>query len=147
MLLAVILCGCGKAEPFYQQELEGLTVKTYYEYYFPDDGNVTCTWNNDTDKYLYYEKEFRLEKQSGEDWYEVSPKNKLDFSGFLLSGIPARSTSSSLYEMTEFTLEEGVTYRISTYCYDEEGNYYQVYAQFICDSEKATEEINNLLDK
>lgn len=147
LCLVIVLGGCGKAEPFYEQELSGLTVKTSFEYYFPDDSKVTCSWTNDTDKYLYYDKEFRLEKQSGENWYNVAPKNEIDFSSLSLNGIPANSSSSSLYEITEFELEEGSVYRISTYCYDGDGNYYQVYAQFTCNSEKAQEEINALMDE
>lgn len=146
LALMFILCGCGEAMPFYDSELEGLTVKSRYKFCFADDSRVILDWSNGSDKDIYYVKEFKLEKKDGEIWYTVSPKNKIEFNSESKYVIDPADTSSSNCDLSEYTLTEGTAYRISTYCFDDEGNYYQVYAEFICNSDKANAEILAIMD-
>ena len=61
-------------------------------------------------------------------------------------GIEPNTESLARYDIELFakSLDNGATYRISTYCYDEDGNYYQVYAEFICDDDLAEQELIEL---
>ncbi|MBR3610148.1 MAG: hypothetical protein IKL57_01600 [Oscillospiraceae bacterium] len=154
-LLLIILClvfafsGCQsleKAEPFYSETGENIEFKTEYKYYFSDETNILCLWTNLTEENIFFHDTFQLHKlgDNGE-WYVVGDlekaKFKTDYSHFVEPG--EEFTSNARYDITKFSakLENGETYRISTYYFDESDNYYQIYAEFTCDNKLAEEEM------
>ena len=149
LCFVLLLCGCDKkAEPYYDTSAEGVTFTTFYHYYFTDDTFVQVRWMNDTDKTFHFTDEFRLEKLSGNTWYLVSEKEEPSFNEEYYHYVDPHSKSASIYHLDLYTdlLTEGTTYRISTSCRDDEENYYQLYAEFICDNEAAEAELADIIE-
>ena len=150
LCLILLLCGCDKkAVPYYEAPAEGVTLTSLYQYCYADEDGIFAQWVNNTDANIYFTDEFRLEKLSGERWVTVSKKEapvfNTDYHHFVEPGIE----SLNHYDLTLYTdgLNDGVTYRISTYYYNDNGEYYQIYATFLCDEEKAEEEITKLMEQ
>lgn len=148
LCLTLLLCGCDqKAKPFYETSSDAITLTTLYDYYFRDDEYVLATWNNQTEGTIHFTDEFRLEKLSGNTWYTVSktetPVFRDDYTHFL----DAKTEGLASYDVNLYLdeLAQQTTYRLSTYCYDDDGNYYQVYAEFICDDKAAENEVKELM--
>ena len=145
LCLLLLLCGCNKAAvPFYEEENELITFASLYNYSFSDDDYILCVWTNGTDKDLYFYDTFSLEKKtSGGNWTVVDKFKNAEFKTDYCHYIEAGTEGMARYNLDLFTdsLSENSTYRISTFCYDDDDNHYQVYAEFICDDEKAEEEI------
>ena len=154
-LLIIILClvfafsGCGamkKAEPFYSETGENVEFKTEYKYYFSDETSILCLWTNLGDENIFFHDTFQLH-QLGDDgeWYVVGDPEKAefntDYSHFVEPG--EENTGNARYDITRFSakLENGKTYRLSTYYFDNNGNYYQIYSEFICSDKLAEKEM------
>ena len=154
-LLIIILClvialsGCKamqKAEPFYPETGENVEFQTEYKYYFSDETNILCYWKNLTEENIFFHDTFQLH-QLGEDgeWYVVgdieNAEFNTDYSHFVEPG--EENISNARYDITRFSakLENGKTYRLSTYYFDGNGNYYQIYSEFTCSDSLAEEEM------
>ncbi len=149
LCFVLLFCGCDKkAEPYFDKTPEGVTFTTNYQYYFTDETYIQVRWMNDTDKTFHFTDEFRLEKLSGSTWYLVSKKEAPVFNEEYYHYVEPHSKSSSIYHVDLYTdaLVEGTTYRISTSCRDDEENYYQLYAEFICDNTAAEEELAGIIE-
>ena len=145
LCLLFLFCGCSKAAvPFYENENELITLTSLYNYSFSDDDYILCVWKNGTDKELYFYDTFSLEKKtSGGNWTVVDKFGNAEFNTNYCHSIDPGMESMARYDLDLFTdsLSNNTTYRISTFCYDDEDNHYQVYSEFICDDEAAEEEI------
>lgn len=153
MLLCAILllsgCSQQKAEPYYETIGEGISVNTQYKYYFTDEKSVTCIWTNNTDADIRFHEAFQLhELGSDGTWYKVGNDENADFSTIFCYMAESNGECNAKYDLTIYTdkLEVGKTYRISTYYFDNEENYYQAYAEFICDDELAEKEMLEISD-
>ncbi|MBR5310898.1 MAG: hypothetical protein IKU42_07230 [Oscillospiraceae bacterium] len=157
-ILLIILCvvlllsGCAqqqKAEPFYSESGEGVRFEAEYKYYFTDETIIGCNWYNETEGEICFHDTFRLE-QLGKDgeWYLVDKGDEVSFNTKYCHGVYANTKSGMNYDISLYTnkISEGNTYRISTYYFDENDNYYQVYAEFICDNKLAEEEMFEISD-
>ncbi len=151
LCLVFVLSGCQqleKAEPYYPETIEEVYLKTAYKYYFDDESNILCTWVNETDKEYMFQDPFELHILQGNEWYVVTKGEEPEFMTSYCHGISSSSEGNHRYEVSVYTdgLKQGETYRISTYFYDEDGNYYQAYAEFICDNKLAEEEMTEVSD-
>ena len=149
LCIVFVLCGCDKkAEPFYETTSDKITLTTDFHYYFSDDTFLLTHWSNQTEGTIRFTDEFRLEKLSGNTWYTVSEKEAPLFNKDYLHILEPMSEGMARYDIDAYldALEQQTTYRLSTYCFDESGNYYQVYAEFVCDDEAANIEIEGLMD-
>ena len=141
-----VLSGCErleKAEPYYTETRDDVTFSAQYKYYFTDEPSLRCTWtNSSTESFSFYDT-FELHVLDGEEWYVVSKGDEVSFNTDYCHGIDPESESNSRYDLSLYTdeLKEGKTYRISTYFYDDNGNNYQAFAEFICDDKLAEEEM------
>lgn len=148
LCLAFLLCGCDqKAEPFYEGTNELVTLTPTYTYYFSDEPYMLCKWSNGTDGYIRFDDVFELQRLNSKgEWCVVKEKGEAEFNTSYCHGIEPNTESLARYDIELFakSLDNGATYRISTYCYDEDGNYYQVYAEFICDDDLAEQELIEL---
>ena len=155
-IILILLCfvflftGCEqlqKAEPYYTETRDDVTLRTQYEYYFDDESNILCVWSNESGEELFFHDTFELHilDEDGE-WYKLSKGDEVSFNTNYRHGIEPESESNNRYELSVYTkgLKNGETYRISTYCFDDNGNSYQVYAEFICDNELAEAEMSEL---
>lgn len=155
-IILILLCfvllfsGCGKlqkAEPFYTETREDVTFKTQYEYYFEDESNILCTWINESEGEIYFHDTFELHilDEDGE-WYLVTKGGEVAFNTNYSHFVEPGTESNNRYELSVYldNLENGETYRISTYFFDEDENYYQVYAEFTCNDELAEEEMKEV---
>lgn len=150
----MVLSGCStmpKAEPFYPETGENVEFKAQYEYYFSDESNVFCTWVNNTEGNIFFKDTFQLHELGDDgEWYLMGNPDdvefKTDYAHFVEPG--EKNASNARYEISLFTgkLDEGKTYRISTYYYDEADNHYQIYAEFICDNNLAETEMLTISD-
>ena len=153
LLCAVLLlsgCSQQKAEPYYEETGEGIRIETQYKYYFTDDKSVSCVWTNETDKEVNFYGTFELHElgSDGTTWYKVGNDENADFSTIFSYAAEPNGECNAKYDITIYTnkLEDGKTYRISTYYFDEDGNNYQVYAEFTCDNELAEKEMLEISD-
>lgn len=154
LCLAIVLSGCGKlekAEPFYSESNENVVFETEYKYYFDDELTVNCHWSNSGDEDLCFMDPFELHVLGDDgEWYKLSLGEEVEFMTNYCHGLDAGTVDSNArYDLSVYTenLENGKTYRISTYCYnEEETDYYQVFAEFTCDNALAEEEIQNLTE-
>ena len=153
MLVCAVLAfsGCSrqKAETYYNESGEGVRLETEYKYYFSDEKNVFCTWHNDTDKTINFHEVFQLhELGSDGEWYLVGSTEDASFSTKYGYFADAGADCRFEYDISVYTdkLENGSTYRISTYYYDADGNYYQIFAEFVCDDALAEEEMYEISD-
>ena len=148
--ITVFLCGCSqqlsKAEPFYTETGTVAEFNTQYKYYFHDEPVIYCEWTNNfgTGEDINFHDTFELHVLGDDgEWYVVEKGDDVffneDYCHFVEDGLKSRAS----YNIRLFTdkLKEGSTYRISTYYFDENDNYYQVYAEFICDNDLAEEEL------
>lgn len=157
-LLLIILCvvlllsGCSqqqKAEPFYSESGEGVRLETEYKYYFTDEKVVGCNWYNETEAEICMHTTFRLEELGKDgEWYLVDKGDEVNFNTNFCYGVEAGTKSRINYDISLFAnkLIEGKTYRISTYYFDDNDNYYQIYAEFTCDASLAEEEMLEISD-
>ena len=149
--VVLLLSGCSqqKAEPFYSESGEGVSLETEYKYYFTDEKVVGCLWSNDTEVEVCMHTTFRLEELGKDgEWYLVDTGDEVSFNTNFCYGVEAGTKSSINYDISLYTnkLDDGKTYRISTYYYDENDNYYQIYAEFTCDTALAEEEMLEISD-
>ena len=140
-----ILSGCKslpKAEPFYNETREDVTFSTQYEYYFDDEASIRCYWKNESTESLSFYDTFELHVLgSNGEWYMVGMPAV--FNTNYCHGIDPESESAAMYNISLFTnkLDEGKTYRVSTFCFDDNGNNFQFFAEFVCDNALAEEEM------
>lgn len=150
----ILLSGCSnleKAEAFYPETNENVVSKTQYSYYFSDELSVLCHWSNSGSEDLCFQDPFELHVLDDDgQWYKIMKKEEPSFKTNYCHGLDAGTENANArYDLSLYTdkLENGKTYRISTYCYNEdETEYYQVYAEFICDDALAEEEMESLTD-
>ena len=146
LCFVLLLSGCEKlpkAEPYYNETRDDVSFSTQYEYIFEDESSLRCFWVNESTERLFFYDTFELHILGSDgEWYRVS-NGPVTFNTGYRHGINPESQSSSRYDVSVYTdkLKDGETYRISTFCFDEEGNNYQFYAEFICDNELAEAEI------
>ncbi len=146
LCLIFVLSGCEqltKAENYYPDTKEDVYLKTVYSYYFDDENTVLCRWVNESDTEYECHDAFELHVLEDGEWYVVNKGGEAVFNTKYTQGIKPQTESNSRYELSLYTdkLKDGKTYRISTYFFDDEGNYYQAFAEFICDNKLAEEEI------
>ena len=154
LLCFVLLTGCAaqqKAEPFYETVNEDVVFTSQYKYYFDDENYIVGFWVNSGDQNYYFHDTFELHKLGSDgEWYVVGDPEEVsfytDYSHFVEPSLDVDCRAG--YEISLFTdkLEKGQTYRISTYFFDADGNYYQAYAEFICDNALAEEEMLEITD-
>lgn len=150
LCLALLFSGCGKlqkAEPYYTDTLDEVSFRTQYEYYFDDESNILCIWNNETDGEIYFHDTFELHVLGDDgEWYLVGKSDEVSFNTSYCHFVEPEIESKNRYELSVYTksLEDGETYRISTYFFDESDNYYQVFAEFTCDNDLAELEMSEV---
>ena len=147
MCIAVLFAGCQsleKAEPFYAETGENVEFKTEYKYYYSDELTFFCKWNNETEGNIYFHDTFELH-QLGEngEWYRIGTPEDVTFNTSYSHFVEPGFESKAIYDLSLFTrnLDEGKTYRISSYYFDDNENYYQIYAEFTCSNKLAEEEM------
>ncbi|MBR3963177.1 MAG: hypothetical protein IKK14_06595 [Oscillospiraceae bacterium] len=157
-IILLILCfvfvfsGCEKlekAEPYYTETREDVVFGTQYEYCFTDEGSVRCFWENKSKESFYFHDVFELHVLDDDgEWYVVSKGDEVTFNTNYRHGIDPESETSSRYSISLYAdeLKSGKTYRISTYFYDDNGNNYQVFAEFLCDDKLAEKEMSETTD-
>ncbi|MBQ7874147.1 MAG: hypothetical protein IJ306_03165 [Oscillospiraceae bacterium] len=155
-IILILLCfvllfaGCEqlqKAEPYYTETRDDITLKTQYEYYFDDESNILCVWNNESAEELYFHDTFELHILGDDgEWYRVSKGEEVTFNTGYSHFVEPDTESNNRYELSVYTksLKEGETYRISTYCFDGNDNRYQIFAEFTCDNKLAEEEMKEV---
>ncbi len=151
LCLVFVLAGCAqmdKAESYYTDTMEGVTFKTAYKYYFDDESNILCTWVNESDKNIKFQDPFELHILKDGEWYKVTDGAEPAFNTSYCHGVDAKTEGNNRYEVSVYTdkLKDGETYRISTYYYDDDDNYFQAFAEFTCDNKLAEEEIEEISD-
>lgn len=150
LCFVLLLSGCEnlpKAKPYYHETREDVVFSTQYKYYFPDESSIRCIWKNEGSESLSFHDVFELHVLGDDgEWYLVSKGEEVSFNTNYCHGIDPESESGARYDISLYTdeLKEGKTYRISTYCYDDNGNYSQVFAEFVCDSKLAEEEMSEM---
>ena len=154
LCIVLLLSGCQtkqKAEAFYTETTDTVVFETEYDYYFTDEPNIFCHWVNLGDENIFFHDTFELhELGDNGEWYRLGNLEdasfNVDYKHFVEPG--EENLSNARYGIDVFTnkLEEGKTYRISTYCFDADENYYQVYAEFTCDSNLAEKEMLEITD-
>ncbi len=149
LCLVFVLSGCEqlqKAESYYPDTKEDVYLKTVYKYCFDDESNILCTWVNESDKEYMFQDPFELHILDEGEWYLVKGDADVVFNTNYCHGIKPNSEGNHRYELSIYTdkLKSGETYRISTYFYDEEGNYFQAFAEFTCDSKLAEKEMSEV---
>ncbi len=152
LLCAVLLlsgCSQQKAEPYYETTGEGIRMETQYKYYFSDEKSVFCTWYNETDAKVNFYDTFELH-ELGKDgvWYKVENGEEPVFNTAYSHAVEPGKECRAKYDILVYTesLEEGKSYRLSTFYFDGDGNNYQIYAEFICDTTLAEEEMYEISD-
>ncbi len=150
LCFVLLLSGCEnlpKAEPYYTETREDVSFSTQYKYIFDDESSIRCFWVNESADSLSFYDTFQLHilGKDGE-WYIVGNVEEASFNTDYCHGIDPKSQTSSRYDVSLYLnkLKNGETYRISTYCFDENGNNYQVFAEFTCDNALAEEEIKSI---
>ena len=147
LCLIFVLSGCGKlekAEPFYTETKEEVVFSTQYEYYFDDEHSIRCSWENKTSEGFSFYDTFELHVLGDDgEWYVVSNGEEVEFNTAYCYGISADGISNARYDLSVYTekLKEGESYRISTFFFDDNGNNYQAFAEFVCDNKLAEEEM------
>ncbi len=149
LCFVLLLSGCEKfekAEAFYPETNEDIILKTKYNYLFEDESNILCVWTNNTGRDFTTHSVFELHVLEDGEWLKVTKGEPVAFNTNFLYGIDSEGESNQRYEVSVYTdkLKDGKEYRISTYCFDDDGNYYQVYAEFTCDNELAEKEIQEV---
>lgn len=147
----LLLSGCDKlekAEAYYPETNKDITLKTKYEYFFDDETSILCVWKNNTGRDFTTHSTFQLDILEDGEWYAVTKGEPVLFDTTFLYGVSADMNCNQRYDVSLYTnkLKDGETYRISTYCFDDDGNYYQVYAEFTCDNKLAEKEVHELSD-
>ncbi len=148
LCFVLILSGCEnlpKAEPYYTETNDKIVFSTQYDYYFEDESSIRCFWNSTAGETFYFHDTFELHILGDDgEWYVVG--NEAAFNTKYRHGIDSGVQTSSRYEIDVYTdkLKEGEIYRISTYCFDGNENYYQVYAEFVCDNKLAEKEMKEV---
>ena len=146
LCFVLLLSGCEKlpkAEPYYNETRDDVSFSTQYEYIFEDESSLRCFWVNESTERLFFYDTFELHILGDDgEWYRVS-NGPVTFNTGYRHGINPESQTSSRYDISVYTdkLKDGETYRISTFCFDENGNNYQFYAEFICSDELAEKDI------
>lgn len=150
LCFVLLLSGCQqlqKAEPFYTETREDVTFNTQFDYYFDDERNIRCIWKNESEEEFSFYDVFELHVLENDgEWYVLSKGDEVSFNTNYCHGIDPKSETSSRYDLSLFTnkVENGKTYRISTYFFDESGNNYQVFAEFVYDNKLAEEEMKEV---
>jgi len=150
LCFVLLLSGCQqlqKAEPFYSETMEEVTFDTQYDYYFNDERSIRCFWKNESKKSLSFHDVFELHVLGNDgEWYVLTKGDEVAFNTNYSHGIDPESETSSRYDLSLFTdkVEDGKTYRISTYFFDEAGNYYQAFAEFVYDNQLAEQEMKEV---
>lgn len=152
LCLVLMLAGCQnlvKAEPYYTETNDSVVLSTKYKYSFTDEGIVRCVWTNNSDIAYSFHDVFELHVLGDDgEWYLVSNGDEVSFNTNYSHGIDPQSESNAKYTISLYTdeLKSGKTYRISTYFYDDDKNYYQAFAEFTCDDELAENELKESSD-
>lgn len=151
LVFCLLLSGCS-SKPYYENTSEDILVTPFYYYLFPDDTKLITEWTNNSDKAIYTYKEFKLEKLTDDRWVTIGTTPNVEFEKTFRTKVSPGNTSSISYDLSIYgvAIKEGITYRISTYFFDADENYYQVYVEFICNEElanKETEERYNALQE
>ncbi len=142
-----VLSGCeklAKAEPYYTETRDDVVFSTQYDYCFTDESNLRCFWKNESKESFSFYDTFELHVLGNDgEWYVVSKGDEVSFNTNYCHGIDPESETTSRYQISLFAdeLDSGKTYRISTYFYDDNGNNYQAFAEFICSDELAENEM------
>lgn len=150
LCFVLLLSGCEKlqkAEPYYTETRDDVTFYTEYEYCFDDESSIRCFWKNESKDSLSFYDTFELHVLGDDgEWYRIMGKEPVTFNTNYCHGIDPESESSDRYDISVYTdkLDDGKTYRISTFFFDDNGNNYQVYAEFVCDNELAEEEMKKV---
>lgn len=150
LCFVLLLSGCGndiKAEPYYTETREDVSFSTQYKYIFDDETSIRCIWKNEGTDALSFHDTFELHVLGKDgEWYLVTKGEAVTFNTNYRHGIDPESETSSRYDVSLYIdkLKDGETYRISTYCFDDNGNNYQVFAEFTCDNNLAEEEIKDI---
>lgn len=150
LCFVLLLSGCQslpKAEPYFSETREDVTFNTQYNYYFDDEINIRCLWKNEsTEEFSFYDTfELHVLGNDGE-WYLLSKGDEVSFNTNYSHGLKPESETSSRYDLSVYAdkIVGGKTYRISTYFFDDNGNNYQVFAEFTCDNKLAEEEMKEV---
>ena len=150
LCFVLLLCGCEKlqkAEPYFTETREDVVLSAQYEYYFDDERRIRCIWKNESSEALSFYDTFELHVLGDDgEWYRIMDNEAPVFNTKYCHGIDPESESGNRYDISVYTdkLDEGKTYRISTFFFDDNGNNYQVFAEFICDNELAEKEMEKV---
>lgn len=145
-----LFCGCmRKSEPFYEETNDNIVFEPYYHYVFADDESIRIQYTNNTENPIYFYDIYNLEKDVNGTWMIIGDSRYKTFDTTYRHEVSPGSTSDARYYTKAYTetLVEGTTYRISTYCFDDEGHYWQVFAEVTCDDEKANDEIIEITNR
>lgn len=144
----LLLCGCDKAAvPFYDETNDKIQFESLYNYCFTDDAYVFCNWTNGTNGEIYFTDDYSIDKQTKDGKWVNVLKKESDSSNNYSHVVSSGNTSMSKFDFDTVVPTKGTIYRISTFCYDENDNHFQVYAEFTCDDELAEAEINEIISK
>ena len=150
LCFVLLLSGCKnlpKAEPYYTETRDDITFTTQYKYIFDDEPSIRCYWDNKSSESFSFYETFQLHILGDDgEWYLVSKGDEVNFNTNYSYGIDPEAQSNARYYISLYTdkLKDGETYRISTFCFDEEGKNYQFFAEFKCDNKLAEEEIKEI---
>jgi hypothetical protein len=121
----LLLSGCQnlpKAEPYYTETREDVTFNTQYSYCFEDERDIRCIWKNESTEGFSFHDTFELHVLGNDgEWYLLSKGDEVSFNTNYRHGIDPESETSSRYDLSLYTdeIENGKTYRISTYFFDD----------------------------
>ena len=150
LCFVLLLSGCQnlpKAEPYYTETREDVTFNTQYSYCFKDERDIRCIWKNESTEGFSFHDTFELHVLGNDgEWYLLSKGDEVSFNTNYRHGIDPESETSSRYDLSLYTdeIENGKTYRISTYFFDDNGNNFQVFAEFTCDDKLAEQEMEEV---
>lgn len=148
LCLLLLLCGCDKAAvPFYDETTDQVLFESLYNYCFTDDTYVFCNWTNNTGSEIYFTDDYAIDRQTKDGKWVNLVEHKADEDYGYSHVVSSGNISMAKFEFDGNELSDGTIYRVSTYCFDEAGNNFQVYAEFTCSDELAEAEIEEIINK